>query len=173
MKMKPMQGQLRSHLVSSLLKFVSILDPYRAVRPRSNLIQAPMKGCHEGCMEAVEELLMKMKPMQGQLRSYLVSALQSLQMDLHQLELIVRTQGGQLLLGQKVFRERCLASSGSQFGCHIANLTINVHNLEVYISNVQKMIFCHSFTSTAVSLVWKEWELYLNSRHGSKKRRLY
>jgi hypothetical protein len=35
-------------------------------------------------MEAVEELLMKMTPMQGQLRSYLVSALQYLQMDLHQ-----------------------------------------------------------------------------------------
>ena len=80
----------------------------------------------------------------------------------------VRTQGGQPLLGQKVFRERCLASSGSQFGCHIANLTINVHNLEGYINNVQCLIFCHSFTSTAVSLVWKEWELYLNSRHGSK-----
>ena len=84
MKMKPMQGQLRSYLVSSLLKLVPIIDPYRAVRPRSNLIQAPMKGCHEGCMEAEEELLMEMKPMQCQLRSYLVSALQSLQMDLHQ-----------------------------------------------------------------------------------------
>ena len=46
MKMKPMQGQLRSYLVSSLLKFVPILNPYRAVRPRSNLIQAPLKGCH-------------------------------------------------------------------------------------------------------------------------------
>ena len=43
MKMKPMHGQLRSYFVSSLLKFVSILDPYRAVLPRSNLMQAPMK----------------------------------------------------------------------------------------------------------------------------------